>query len=204
MSTTTTPVEEPTTANEAETQDTELLSKDKVNEIVQNVHSRVTKKYQDEIDSLKVKASKYDELEQAKKSELEKANEASSKYKSELDAALARIADLEQGSNVSAIATKLGAINASQVYALVKDQLTADADTEQVVKSFLDENPHFVRSEASTPPPTVPVVASLSKQGSKEIFSKEELAQFSAEDYMRDPELLRKAKASREWHSRNS
>jgi hypothetical protein len=74
------------TQDVAQTQSPKTYTQDEINGIVQERLSRERKKYED-YDSLKEKAAKFDELEEANKSELQKAQDKAA----ELEAKLAEI-----------------------------------------------------------------------------------------------------------------
>lgn len=72
-------------ATNASEQDTKTFTQDELNAIVNDRLGREKAKYSD-YEAMKEKAAKYDELEEAKKSELQKANETVTALKDELNA----------------------------------------------------------------------------------------------------------------------
>ena len=71
------------------------FTQEEVNAIVEKRISRVKSTPPADYEELKAKAAKYDELEEAKKSELEKANEATARAKARADEAQAKYEALE-------------------------------------------------------------------------------------------------------------
>lgn len=70
----------------AENEEVKTFTQEEVNGIVNDRLARERKKYEGvDLDSLKAKAQKYDELEEANKSELEKANERANTLEAELN-----------------------------------------------------------------------------------------------------------------------
>lgn len=156
-----------------------------------------------EVEELRTKASKFDELEEAQKTELQRAQEAAERYKSELDAAHNAIKEAELRQQVFDAAVAANAVNAGQVFALIKPDLGEGADVAAAVSAFLDSNPHFVKQ---TSPQRVPVAQAPglgAKAPEAGILSISELSKLTADDYVKSPELLARAKASREWHAKN-
>ena len=106
-------VENATQGEPAETERT--FTQDQVNKIMGELRSKERAKYAD-YDELKAKANKFDELEEASKSELQKAVEERDRYKAEIEAMKAEKehADLvakvaaEQGVDASLLARMSG------------------------------------------------------------------------------------------------
>lgn len=70
----------------AENEEVKTFTQEEVNGIVNDRLARERKKYEGvDLDTLKAKAQKYDELEEANKSELEKANERANTLEAELN-----------------------------------------------------------------------------------------------------------------------
>lgn len=203
--------EQPAVQEETTAQDT-TESAEKVHytaeqqEHINNLISRAVARAKSEADKargeLEAKASKWDEWEQAQKSELERAREEADKYRSELEQAQATIKEADLRSQVFTAASKSNAVNASQVFALVKDQLVEGANIEEIVSAFLDENPHFVASKA--PGVQVPTVQGASKQDRTEgMMSLAELQALTAQQLASDPALMARAKAAQAHYAKN-
>lgn len=125
-----------------------LLRQEDVDRIVKERLARERNKFMD-YDDLKAKAAQLDVIEEANKSELQKAHEDSEKARAELTDLKASLH--RQQVIISAI--KHDAVNPDQVAALVS--VDADSDIDSAVSSFLSENDHMVKRAA----PTVPTVS---------------------------------------------
>lgn len=128
-----------------------------VDRVVEERLARERKKYEGH-EELKAKAEKFDELEAANATELEKAQKAAEKATKERDEAVQRANQTLVRSAVVAEAAKQGAVDADAVVALLSaDKVTIGDDgqvtgAEDAVKALLEEKPYLV-GEGHQPPP---------------------------------------------------
>lgn len=133
--------------------DPKLFTQDEVNAILAK-SKRSTPP--DDYEELKAAAAKLAELEAANQSELEKAQAAAQKATEERDAALERAKITTVRSAVIAAASKAGAVDPDDVFALLKkDAVTIGDDgqvtgAEEAVKALLDAKPHLVGKSPPT------------------------------------------------------
>jgi ABC-type transporter Mla subunit MlaD len=158
--------------------------------------ARAKKGASTEVETLRQKAARLDELEEAQKTELQKAQEAADRYRQEAEQAQATIKEAAVRQTVFEAAVAGNAVNAAQVFALIKADLQEGDDVAAAVGAFLEANPHFVKPTG----PTVPHLAPAPGLGTKTA----EPGIMSRDDYLKDPDLLKRAKASREWHAKHS
>lgn len=112
------------TAGEEQQEAAKTFTQDDVNRIVAERVKRVKAEVPVDYDDLKAKAAKFDELEEASKSELEKAREAAEKYQSELSA-------LREEQAHAAMVAKVSAdtgIPATFLHGATEDDVRAIAD----------------------------------------------------------------------------
>ena len=132
-----------------------MVAQDQVDRIVQERLNRERQKFAD-YDDLKQKATRFDEMEAASLSDLEKANSrADAAEKSAADAtALAKETNVR--SAVISAAVKAGAVNADAVFKLIeRDAVTVGDDgsvtgAEEAVAALLESDPYLV-GKASPP-----------------------------------------------------
>ena len=102
------------------------------------------------------KAKQFDELQAANQTELEKAQASAAKAAEERDAALERAKTTALRSAVITAASKAGAVDPDDVFALLKkDAVTVGDDgqvtgAEEAVKALLEAKPHLVGKAAPT------------------------------------------------------
>lgn len=139
-----------------------------VDRIVQERLARVpANKPPEDYDDLKTKAAKLAELEAKNQTDLERAqqerDDAAAKVaaaEQERDQAKATAADAQKRAAVVAEASKQGAVNGDQLFALLpKDAVTIGDDgqvtgADAAIKAFLTANPHFVGKPARPAPDT--------------------------------------------------
>ena len=153
-------------APEAETQETKTFSQEEVNSIVQERLYKERKKYEGiDIDSLKEKATKFDEMEEANKTELQKANERAQAFEAELKA-------LKAENEVRAIREKV-----SSTTQIPANLLTADTEEEclaqaQAIKAFA--NPSY---------PSVKDAGEVSSQHIGKPTTRDQFNQWAAEAF---------------------
>lgn len=150
---TTDPASPPTpTSSSSPTPTSKTFTQDELDRIVQDRLDRERRKFGD-YDDLKAKASRFDELDAASKTELERERIAREK-------AEAKALGLEASTRNAAIrahAAALGAVDADAVLALVdQTKVTLGDDgqvtgAEEAVKALLDAKPYLV-GKPSTPP----------------------------------------------------
>lgn len=130
-----------------------MFTQDEVNAILAK-NKRTTPP--DDYEDLKAAAAKLAELEAANQTELEKAQAAAAKAAEERDAALEEARTTAVRSAVIAAASKAGAVDPDDVFALLKkDSVTIGDDgqvtgAEEAVKALLDAKPHLVGKQAPT------------------------------------------------------
>lgn len=120
-------------APEAETQETKTFTQEEVNSIVQERLFKERKKYEG-FDEIKAKADKFDEMEEASKTELQKANDRVKNLETELNA-------LKAENEVKAIREKV-----SQATSIPTNLLTGTTEEEclaqaQAIRAFA--NPSY-------------------------------------------------------------
>lgn len=120
-------------APEAETQETKTFTQEEVNSIVQERLFKERKKYEG-FDEIKAKADKFDEMEEASKTELQKANDRVKNLETELNA-------LKAENEVKAIREKV-----SQATSIPTNLLTGATEEEclaqaQAIRAFA--NPSY-------------------------------------------------------------
>jgi len=120
-------------APEAETQETKTFTQEEVNSIVQERLFKERKKYEG-FDEIKAKADKFDEMEEASKTELQKANDKVKNLETELNA-------LKAENEVKAIREKV-----SQATSIPTNLLTGATEEEclaqaQAIRAFA--NPSY-------------------------------------------------------------
>lgn len=124
------------------------LTQAQVDAIVKDRLAREREKYKD-FDAIKSKAEQFDKLDEASKSELEKAQGEANKWKSEAESAIARAETLARRAAVIAEASKQQALVPDDVFALIdRSALKIDNDgnvegVADAVKAVLDARPHF-------------------------------------------------------------
>lgn len=124
-----------------------------LNRIVQERLARQKAQFGD-VEALKAKAAKLDEIEAKSKSDLEREQEARVKAEQERDAALQRANDRLIQAEILAAASKHKALKPEHLHRLIdKDAVTIGDDgqvtgAEEAVKAFLEANPEYVGGRA--------------------------------------------------------
>lgn len=147
----------PTPGKEAEPEGKEAESEKtftqaELNQIVKDRLARAESKFAD-YEDLKAKAAKLDEIEEANKSELEKARDEAEKAKAEAKAAADRANQVMLKSAVIAKASALNFIDAEDAFALLpKDSLSLSEDgqvegLEEALKTLAEAKPHLLKSD---------------------------------------------------------
>ena len=119
------------------------------------VQDRVARARPADYDDLKAKATKFDEIDAANKSELEKAQEAARKASEERDTARSEVQEMSKRTAVFAAAVKAGAVDPDAVHALLdKNAVTIGNDgqvtgADEAVKALLESKPYLVGKPAS-------------------------------------------------------
>jgi hypothetical protein len=127
----------------------QTFSQDDVDRIVGERLARERQKFQD-YDDLRERAAKLDELEQAQKSELERAQETAQQATARAEAAEQRAATALRRSAIVAAAQQEGAVDPDAVLALIDtSQLTIGDDdrvsgAEEAVRGLLEAKPYLV------------------------------------------------------------
>lgn len=175
---------EAVTAEEVNAED-KTLSQAEVDRIVKDRLAREKAKYSDYAE-LKKAAEKLASIEEANKTDLQRATDEAENAKKEL---AAMRSDVHKQKVVLA-ATKNGAIVPEQVASLL--DIPEDGDIDAVVETFLLENPHFVKKA------TVPSVAGNDIRSKPDTIDWDSIARMKPEDLAKNPELLSKVIAARD------
>jgi hypothetical protein len=176
---------EAVTAEEVKAED-KTLSQAEVDRIVKDRLAREKAKYSDYAD-LKKAAEKLASIEEANKTDLQRATDEAENAKKEL---AAMRSDVHKQKVINA-ATKNGAIVPEQVASLL--DIPEDGDIDAVVETFLLENPHFVKKANS-----VPSVAGNDIRSKPDTIDWDSIARMKPEDLAKNPELLAKVIAARD------
>jgi hypothetical protein len=164
-----------------------LLTQADVDRIVKERLAREKAKFAD-YEELKAASLKLAEIEEAQKTETQRANDAAAAAVAEAQGLRARI----RQQAVMNAAIQGGAVNPEQVAALI--DLSAIEDSEdssalgEAVTAFLTDNPHFVKSSFTKP--TVPVVTGNEFQAPIKSLNFDEIAAMDAKELAANPELL--------------
>lgn len=133
-----------------------------IDRIVQDRLARERAKFAD-YDDLKEKASKFDELDAASKTELDKAREAAQRAQAERDAALSKASEISKRAALVAAASSAGAANANVVADLLarSDKVTVGDDgtvsgAEDAVNELLEKETYLRTGTPAPPPPPPP------------------------------------------------
>ena len=164
------PKETPTPEVKAETEAANGVEKQftqtDVDRIVRDRLAREQQKFAD-YEDIKAKAARLDEIEEANKSELEKARSAAEKAEAERDAAKAEAAQVRLKSAVIARASGMNFIDPEDAFALLpKDGLSLSADgsvegLEDGLKALAEAKPHLLK----TGKPEIPKVKPTNPSG---------------------------------------
>lgn len=119
--------------------------------------ARERAKYAD-YDELRAKAERLDEIEAANQSELEKAQQRAEQAEQALEQIKVEMRSTRLRAAIEGAARDLGAVDASDVFALVdKDQVTVGDDGQvtgavEAVKALLEAKPHLVGNQTAPAP----------------------------------------------------
>lgn len=167
------------------------LTQSEVDRLVKDRLARERAKYAD-YDDLKSKAEKLSEIEDAQKSELEKAREEAAKRSQELDDLRSRLRENTIRSAIDGAASRHGAVNPEQVRRLLDTQVEIDddgnvvTDVDTVVAEFLSANPHLVSSKQVSIAPAPGVAQG---KGRDIELTPEMLAEIDPKELAMNPEL---------------
>lgn len=128
-----------------------------VDRIVQERLARAKSEPPADYEEAKAALAKLAEIEAANKSDLEKAQEAAAKAEADRDAAIEKAKTATLRSSILAAASKAGAVDPDDVFALLdKDAVTIGDDgqvtgADDAVKALLAAKPHLVGKSSITP-----------------------------------------------------
>ena len=142
MADTVTEKQDITTVSEKETQEVRTFTQEEVNKIVENRVAKERAKANAEYEELRQKASKFDEIEEANKSELQKATERADSLQKQLD-------DLNKANKIRSIREKVSTETGVPVHLL-------NGETEEECKNLADGINAFISGSAK--PNVAPVV----------------------------------------------
>lgn len=134
---------------EEQTPEPKTYTQEDFDRIVGKVRSEERQKFQD-YDDLKKKASEYDAIAEAQKSDLEKTQERLAKKEQELAEIRERHQQAVVSSAIASVAARKGAVDPDAVVRLIeRDDIEFDgegnpANTEDLVDALLSEKPYLV------------------------------------------------------------
>ena len=179
------------------------LTQADVDRIVKDRVARERAKYAD-YDELKQAAARLAEIEDAQKSEAQKAQEAAAAAQAELEALRMKLRTQAIETAVSTAAAAAGAINPQQVLRLidldgVEPGEDGTVDLGDRVTAFLADNPHLVKASGGLITPALPPAPGTAKSASApKAMSVDEIAAITPEQLAKNPELLAQVLAARD------
>lgn len=191
------------TNEQAETNDPEhALTQADVDRIVKDRVARERAKFAD-YDELKQAAARLAEIEEAQKTETQKAQEAAAAAQAELEALRTRLRTQAIETAVTTAAAAAGAINPQQVLRLIDLDGVEPAEDGSIdlgdrVTEFLASNQHLVKGAAAAAPALPAAPGTATSKGTQKALTVEEIAALTPEQLAKDPSLLAQVLAARD------
>lgn len=146
-------------SNDGGTSSEKTFTQDELNAIIDQRIGRERAKFEQELEPLRTKATRYDELEEQNKTELQREQEARAAAEQRAQQVEAQLRDTQRRSAITQAASAAGAVDPDAVLALLpQDSVTIGDDgqvtgAEDAIKALLEAKPYLVRQAEGEPAP---------------------------------------------------